>query len=230
MTAAADCAMTAQAEGRRWARAVRLSTALHEAGHAIIGAALGLPPRGAVAGADGGHVAFFEADRPDPPPLPPLPREAAAVAMLVLSAVALAGGLASMQRMRRRGPLPWTPAASFVSDSDDEWGSAAEAELEALGIPPWASGGAAVALAEACLEHHARDLARIARLLYRRGRLDGADLRAALASVARCPDCREALGRAALALCAAHPYPIPAAAPPAAATGAASRAEDIETC
>ncbi|MFN6955867.1 MAG: hypothetical protein ACK4PG_13825 [Acetobacteraceae bacterium] len=177
-------------------RAHTLLAALHEAGHAVMAAACGLPLAHAVArngrgevAPDAGKAALLAARHrrrnPDPPP-----RAARVAVAVALMAWNFSGAAAVELREAARPRAAWRPFAwhyGSMSRGDRRgWYDAAE-RLREAGIH---AGDAAALICEwtdETLAHHAPTLWRLAALLRRRGRLTGPELDRVLAPVAADP-------------------------------------------
>ena len=205
----------------------RLAIALHEAGHAVMAAALGLLCTAATATAEGGEV---ELERL-PPQSAVAPEDARALAVWALLgaiAVAQAGGLAVRDRLHRRPAARWRgagPEAELcaLSWSDQAVERECEAALRRFGVWPAYGVFAARRFARQTLARNSAVTARVAAALFRHGDLDGAALAALLAPVS--PEAMAELGAVAAGLLDTYP----AAAPPADATGATCGQEQ-KTC
>jgi len=174
-----------------------LLAALHEAGHAVMAAACGLPMASATARGGGGAVTADQqkarvlSARSRQRRSAPLPRAASIGAELIMMGWALGGACAVELRAAARPGAAWQPHASHygrMSRSDWRgWYDGAE-ELRGLGVH---AGQAAPALADwvdETLARHAPTLARLARVLLRRGRLTSPELDRLLAPVAADPE------------------------------------------
>jgi len=188
-------------------RAVRLQTlaaALHEAGHCIVGAALGVPLARAVARSGKGEVApdtdaaalLAKRHRRRHPDLPPPSRTMRIAVEVGLMGWNAAGGLAVELRLARRPRAPWRAFAQHYGSMSkrDRLGWYAGAErLRELGIHASAAGPHIYAWAEEVLARHAPTLWRLAAALFRRGKLSGCELDRLLAPVAADPEPRAKL-------------------------------------
>jgi hypothetical protein len=109
----------AAASERRTERAQTLAAALHEGGHAVVAAALGVPLARAVAKDGKGEVApdadaatlLAARHRRRHPDLPPPSRAAKIAVEVALMAWSAAGALAVELRMATRPHAPWRPFA-----------------------------------------------------------------------------------------------------------------------
>jgi hypothetical protein len=217
-------ANTAASE-RRAERAQTLAASLHEGGHAVVAAALGVPLARAVAKDGKGEVApdadaatlLAARHRRRHPDLPPPSRAAKVAVEVALMAWSAAGALAVELRMAARPQAPWQPFAAHYSAMSKRdraaWYDAAE-RLRELSIHASAVGHLIYDWTEATLERHAPTLWRLALALYRRGRLTGPELDRLLAPVAADPEPRAELLDLAHRLIAdpAFVWPVPSAA------------------
>jgi hypothetical protein len=213
------------ASERRAERLMTLATALHEAGHAVVAAAILMPLARAVAREGRGEVvpdkdkmAMLAAQHLRRfPAMEPTPRGGEVLAAIRSMALSCAGGLAVELRQARRPQAPWRDYAwhySAMSRRDQRaWYETAE-RLRGLGIHASAVGPYIYAWTEGVLGRHAPALWRLAVLLYRRGRLTGPELDRALAPVTADPEPRAELLDLAHRLIAdpAFVWPVPSAA------------------
>ncbi len=174
-----------------------LLAALHEAGHAVVAAACGLPLASATARGGGGAVTadqqkarVLSARSRRRTPAPPS-RAASISAQLIMMGWSMGGACAVELRAAARPGAAWQPHASHygrMSRSDWRgWHDGAE-ELRGLGVH---AGQAAPALADwvdETLARHGATLARLARVLLRRGRVTSPELDRLLAPAAADPE------------------------------------------
>lgn len=174
-----------------------LLAAVHEAGHALVFAALGMPMARATARQGRGEVVPDKAAarmlsvrhkrrHPDP-----VPRGALVAAALGMMAVAVAGERAVLDRAAARPCAAWhphVPAYGRMSRRDAAMWRASRDELRALDAEPPETGGLVDAWTDWVVARHRDRLARLAVLLWRRGRLSGPEIDRLLAPVAADPE------------------------------------------
>ena len=205
----------------------RLAVCIHESGHAVVAAAIGLRCAAATATPLGGVVELCRLP-PRPAVAPDAARALAVWGLLGFIALAAAGGLAVRDRLDRRPAARWRgagPEAELcaLSWSDKAVERACEAALRRFGVWPAYGVFAARRFARKTLARNSAVTARVAAALFRHGDLDGAALAALLAPVS--PEAMAELGAVAAGLLDTYP----AAAPPADATGATCGQEQ-KTC
>jgi hypothetical protein len=194
--------MEARPIGRRMteARAAdcqALLAALHEAGHAVVMAALGLPIARAKARRGAGIVildtdkARILAARRKRQRHGPAPRFATVGAQLCVMAGYLAGGRAVALRETTRPQAAWQPfAAHYARLSRGDWRGLYDSSdrLYALGLHGSPIAGLVEAWTDQTLARHAPTVARVAAALVRRGLLTGPELDRLLAPLATDPE------------------------------------------
>lgn len=194
--------MEARPIGRRMteARAVdcqALLAALHEAGHAVVMAALGLPIARAKARRGAGVVipdtdkARSLAARSKHQLSGPAPRAATVGAQLCVMAGYLAGGRAVVLREATRPQAAWQPFAAHYSrmSRDDSRGFyGANDRLYTMGLHGSPIAGLVEAWTDETLARHAATVARVAAALLRRGLLTGPELDRLLVPLATDPE------------------------------------------
>jgi hypothetical protein len=214
----------AAASERRAMQLMTLAAALHEAGHCIVGAALGVPLARAVARGGKGETApdsdkaalLAERHRRRHPDLPPPSRAVKVALEAALMAWSAGGELGVQLRMAARPRAPWQPFAwhyAAMSRGDRRaWYDAAE-RLRGLGIHANAAAPHICNWAEGVLARHRETLWRLARLLFHHGRLTGVELDRLLAPVATDPEPRAKLFELAhlLATSPEFVWPVPRA-------------------
>lgn len=174
-----------------------LLAALHEAGHAVVAAACGLPLASATARGGGGEVvgdqpkARMLADRYKRRNPAPAPRAAYINAQLAMMGWALGGASAVELRANARPGAAWRPHAAHyarMSRGDRRiWYQASE-KLRELGVNADQAAPALAAWVDETLTHHRATLARVAVLLLRQRRLTGPELDRLLAPVTAVPE------------------------------------------
>ncbi|MCA3310398.1 MAG: hypothetical protein ING03_13250 [Roseomonas sp.] len=194
--------MEARPIGRRMteARAAdcqALLAALHEAGHAVVMAALGLPIARAKA-RRGAGVVILDTDkarilvaRRKRQRHGPAPHFATVAAQLCVMAGYLAGGRAVALREATRPQAAWQPfAAHYGRPSRGDWRGiyAATDRLYSLGRHGSPIAGLVEAWTDETLARHAPTVARVAAALLRRGLLTGPELDRLLAPLATDPE------------------------------------------
>jgi hypothetical protein len=184
--------ITPQAQGYQ-----NLLAALHEAGHAVVMAALGLPVARATARHGRGMVetdhgkAAILATRHKRKHRGPAPRAATVGAQLAKMAFCAAGGAAVRLREATRPQAAWQPfAGHYGSMSRDDrrgWYAASDG-LYALGLHGSALGPLVVDWVDATLLRHASTVATVAAALFRRGLMTGPEIDRLLHQVAADPE------------------------------------------
>jgi hypothetical protein len=193
---------SAAASERRARRAHTALAALHEAGHAVMGGACGMPLAHAVArngrgevAPDTGKAAMLAARHRRGNPEPP-PRAARVAVEVALMAWCFSGGAAVELREAARPGAAWRPFAWHyrgMSRGDRRgWYEAAD-RLRAAGVHAGQAAPLICQWTDETLARHAPTLWRLAALLRRRGRLTGPELDRALAPVAADPEPRARL-------------------------------------
>jgi|GEM_PF-3426993 len=171
--------------------------ALHEAGHAVVMASLGLPIARAKARRGAGVVipdtdkARSLAARSKRQLSGPAPRAATVGAQLCMMAGYLAGGAAVRLREAARPKAAWQPfAAHYGQPSRGDWRAIHDAidRLYALGRHGSPIAGLVEAWADETLARHAPSVARVAAALLRRGLLTGPEIDRLLAPLASDPE------------------------------------------
>jgi hypothetical protein len=183
---------------RREMRLMTLAAALHEAGHAVISAAILTPLARAVARHGRGEVvpdkdkmAMLAAQhRRRFPTMNPTPRGAEVLAAIRSMAMSCAGALAVELRQSRRPRAPWGRFGRHYADMSPRdrraWYAGAE-RLREANVHASACGYLIFAWVEETLQRHSPTLSRLAVALYRHGRLTGVELARLLARVAADP-------------------------------------------
>jgi hypothetical protein len=202
------------------AEVVALIVAIHEGGHAVVAAALGLPMKRAWARERHGAVEVddaalaMRAGRARRRAVPDAdPRVAKVAAALAWGALACGGEAAVEGRAKRRPGARWLGEAfeGAMSRNDRAMLRRACDGLAPLGIAPDAAAREAAALAESVVARHAGSVARLARALLARRALSGPEVVRALGMETWCYDSTVHLQVAAAALLAsASPVPRPA--------------------
>jgi len=174
-----------------------LLAALHEAGHAVVMAALSLPIARATARhgrgmvkADQDKAAILAARHKRQHP-GPAPRFATVGAQLCAMASYLAGGRAVALREATRPQAAWHPfAAHYGRLSRGDWRGlyGSSDRLYALGLHGSPIAGLVEAWTDETLARHAPTVARVAAALLRRGLLTGPELDRLLAPLATDPE------------------------------------------
>jgi hypothetical protein len=194
--------MEARPIGRRMTEAQaqgcqNLLAALHEAGHAVVMAALGLPVARATARhgrgmveADQGKAAILATRHKRQHP-GPAPRAATVGAQLAKMAFCAAGGAAVRLREDTRPQAAWQPfAGHYGSMSRDDrrgWYAASDG-LYALGLHGSAIAPLVEAWTDETLARHALTVATVAAALFRRGLMTGPEIDRLLHQVAADPE------------------------------------------
>ena len=184
--------ITPQAQGCQ-----NLLAALHESGHAVVMAALGLPIARAKA-RRGAGVVILDTDkarilvaRHKRQRHGPAPRFATVAAQLCVMAGYLAGGRAVALREATRPQAAWHPfAAHYGRLSRGDWRGLYDSSdrLYALGLHGSPIAGLVEAWTDETLARHAPTVARVAAALLRRGLLTGPELDRLLAPLATDPE------------------------------------------
>lgn len=184
--------ITPQAQGCQ-----NLLAALHEAGHAVVMAALGLPVARATARhgrgvveTDHGKAAILATRHKRQHP-GPAPRAATVGAQLALMATYAAGGAAVRLREATRQQAAWQPFAGhygMMSREDRRGWYAASERLYAMGLHGSAMGPLVVDWVDATLIRHASTVATVAAALFRRGLMTGPEIDRLLYLVAADPE------------------------------------------
>lgn len=174
-----------------------LLAALHEAGHVVVAASLGIPlaratacqGRGLVT-ADTDKAGFLHARHKRHNP-GPAPRAATVGAQLAWMADYMAGGCAVALRMATRPQAAWQPIAAhyaMMSEGDRRGYYRASDQLHALGLHGAAIGPLVQDWTDETLARHAPTLFRVAAALARQGLLTGPELDRLLPQVAADPE------------------------------------------
>ena len=184
--------ITPQAQGCQ-----NLLAALHEAGHAVVMAALGLPVARATARHGRGMVetdhgkAAILATRHKRQHPGPAPRAATVGAQLAKMAFYAGGGAAVRLREATRPQAAWQPFAGhygMMSRGDWRgWYDASE-RLYAMGLHGSAMGPLVVDWVDATLLRHASTVATVAAALFRRGLMTGPEIDRLFHQVAADPE------------------------------------------
>ena len=184
--------ITPQAQGYQ-----NLLAALHEAGHAVVMAALGLPVARATARHGRGMVetdqakAAILATRHKRQHPGPAPRAATVGAELAKMAFCAGGGAAVRLREATRPQAAWQPFAAHygMMSRDDRRGWYASSDrLYAMGLHGSAMGPLVVDWVDATLLRHASTVATVAAALFRRGLMTGPEIDRLLHQVAADPE------------------------------------------
>jgi hypothetical protein len=184
--------ITPQAQGCQ-----NLLAALHESGHAVVMAALGLPVARAAARHGRGMVetdqgkAAILATRHKRQHPGPAPRAATVGAQLALMATYAAGGATVRLREAMRPQAAWQPYAGHygcMSRDDRRGWYAASDRLYAMGLHGSAIGPLVEAWTDETLARHASTVATVAAALFRQGLMTGPEIDRLLHQVAADPE------------------------------------------